>query len=157
MHQFYKVTLAKRVHIVKTIHYSRLKNCYFHYLISHTVNYFFRDWLIDFCELCYFITVSAAIFYQCSFPLYTVQISTVSTKAIRPQHLRKKKRKKKKKKKLTETQNLFNGLFGLTTDPMPIQAHIIQKACLPAIKTEIGYFVRLITEIGHDNASQMGR
>jgi len=69
----------------------------------------------------------------------------------------KKKKRKKKKKKLTETQNLFNGLFGLTTDPMPIQAHIIQKACLPAIKTEIGYFVRLITEIGHDNASQMGR
>lgn len=52
---------------------------------------------------------------------------------------------KKKKSENKRDQNLFNGLFGLTTDPMPIQAHIIQKACLPAIKTEIGYFVRLIT------------
>lgn len=64
---------------------------------------------------------------------------------------------KKKKGKKRGTQNLFHGLFSLTTDPMSIQAHIIQKACLPAIKTEIGYFVRLITKIGHDNASQMGR
>lgn len=72
----------------------------------------------------------------------------MSTKATRPQqpykHIKKKKKEKKKKQK-RGTQNLFHGLFGLTTDSMPIQAHIIQKACLPAIKTEIGYFVRLIT------------
>lgn len=143
MHQFYKVTLANRIHIVKAIHYSRLKNYYFHYLFSHTVNYFFRDWLIEFRELYYFTIISAAIFYQCSFPLYTVQISTVSTKAIRPQQQEQQK-KRKRKKKQTETQNLFHGLFGLTTDPMPIQAHIIQKACLPASNKDWNWILREI-------------
>lgn len=97
MHQFYKVTLANRVHIVKSTHYSKLKNYYFHYLVSHTINYFFRDWLIDFYELCYFTIVSAAIFYQCSFPLYAVQISTVSTKAVKPPPQQQQKKKEKKK------------------------------------------------------------
>lgn len=74
-----------------------------------------------------------------------MQISTVSTKATRPQRLYEPIKLRGEKRKKEKTQNLFHGLFGLTTDPMPIQAHIIQKACLPAIKTEIGYFVRLIT------------